>query len=63
MTLTLHPGAVSLADLEHLYWTGEAARLDPSFDPAIRAPFRWPIWNISTGQARPPGSIPPSTRR
>ncbi|WP_152048953.1 histidine ammonia-lyase [Aureimonas psammosilenae] len=58
MTLTLHPGAVSLADLEHLYWTGEAAKLDPSFDPAIErgaariaeiAGGNEPVYGINTG--------------
>ena len=58
MTLTLHPGAVPLQDLETLYWTGEAARLDPSFDPGIRkaaeriaaiAGGEEPVYGINTG--------------
>jgi histidine ammonia-lyase len=36
MTVTLHPGAVSLKELETIYWTGESARLDPSFDAGIQ---------------------------
>ena len=36
MTVNLHPGSVSLKDLEAIYWTGENARLDPSFDVRIK---------------------------
>lgn len=36
MTVTLRPGAVSLKELETIYWTGESARLDPSFDAGIQ---------------------------
>jgi histidine ammonia-lyase len=36
MTVILHPGSVSLKDLETIYWTGDGARLDPSFDAGIR---------------------------
>ena len=35
MTITLHPGSVSLADLEAIYRTGVAARLDDAFRPGI----------------------------
>jgi histidine ammonia-lyase len=36
MTVTLHPGSVSLKDLETIYWSSESARLDSSFDTGIR---------------------------
>ena len=36
MTVILHPGRVSLADLETIYWTGESAKLDQSFDAGIQ---------------------------
>ncbi|WP_102960594.1 histidine ammonia-lyase [Mangrovicella endophytica] len=37
MTITLHPGRVTLADLQAIYWNGAAARLDTSADAAIEA--------------------------
>lgn len=58
MTLTLRPGSVPLADLERLYWTGEAARLDASFDAGIAgcaeriaaiAGGSVPVYGINTG--------------
>jgi len=58
MAITLHPGAVSLATLETIYWTGEPAQLDPSCDPAIaKAAARIaeiasgdaPVYGINTG--------------
>ncbi|MDX3928640.1 MAG: histidine ammonia-lyase [Shinella sp.] len=58
MTITLHPGAVSLKTLETIYWIGEAAVLDRSFDAAIaRAADRIariaggnePVYGINTG--------------
>ncbi len=58
MTLTLRPGAVSLQDLEHLYWTGEPARLDAAFDAGIVrgaervaaiARGNAPVYGINTG--------------
>lgn len=35
MTVTLHPGSVPLSDLETIYRTGAAARLDEAFRPGI----------------------------
>ncbi len=58
MTLTLHPGRVSLQDLERIYRRGEAARLDGGFDAAIRrsalrtaaiAEGEAPVYGINTG--------------
>ncbi|MEB2845473.1 histidine ammonia-lyase [Rhizobiales bacterium RZME27] len=58
MTITLHPGSVSLAQLETIYWTGEPAKLDASFDAGIeRATARIaeiaagnaPVYGINTG--------------
>ena len=58
MTITLHPGSVPLRDLETIYWTGEPARLDPSFDAGIdKAAARIaeivagnaPVYGINTG--------------
>ena len=58
MTVTLHPGSVPLDDLERLYWTGEAARLDPGCDAAILrgaariaaiAAAGEPVYGINTG--------------
>jgi histidine ammonia-lyase len=58
MTITLHPGSVPLKTLETLYWTGEATRLDASFDAGIeKAAARIaqiaggdePVYGINTG--------------
>ncbi|NKF32061.1 aromatic amino acid lyase, partial [Pseudomonas sp. BGM005] len=58
MTITLHPGSVSLRDLEIIYWTGEPARLNPDFDAGIiKAAARIaeiaagnaPVYGINTG--------------
>ena len=58
MTVILHPGSVPLSDLETIYWTGEPAKLDPSFDAGIlRAAARIaeiaagnaPVYGINTG--------------
>ncbi len=58
MTITLHPGTVSLQELETIYWTGEAARLDRSFDKGIEkaaariaeiAAGNAPVYGINTG--------------
>ncbi|MGA1804093.1 histidine ammonia-lyase [Rhizobium sp. HT1-10] len=58
MTITLHPGSVSLAELATIYWTGEPAVLDRSFDAGIeRAAARIaeiaagnaPVYGINTG--------------
>jgi len=58
MTITLHPGSVSLKDLETIYWTGVPARLDPAFDTGIvKAAARIaeiaagnaPVYGINTG--------------
>ncbi|TCL96290.1 histidine ammonia-lyase [Rhizobium sp. PP-WC-2G-219] len=58
MTLVLQPGSVPLSTLETLYWTGEPARLDPSFDAGIEkaaariaeiAGGNAPVYGINTG--------------
>jgi len=50
MTITLHPGSVTLSTLETLFWTEESARLDPSFYPGIeKAAAR--IAEIAAGDA------------
>ncbi|MDR9772786.1 histidine ammonia-lyase [Rhizobium hidalgonense] len=58
MTITLHPGSVSLKDLEIIYWTGAPARLDPAFDAGINkaaariaeiAAGNAPVYGINTG--------------
>ncbi|WP_457587714.1 histidine ammonia-lyase [Ensifer canadensis] len=58
MTIILHPGSVPLEDLETIYWTGEPARLDPSFDAGIEKAARRiaeivagnaPVYGINTG--------------
>jgi len=58
MTLMLYPGRVSLSDLEAIYWTGEAARLDRSCDDAMTksatriaeiAAGSEPVYGINTG--------------
>lgn len=58
MTIILHPGSVPLKDLETIYWTGEPARLDPSFDTGIKkaaariaeiAAGNAPVYGINTG--------------
>lgn len=58
MTITLHPGSVSLQDLATIYWTGVPAKLDPSFDAGILKAARRiaeiaagnaPVYGINTG--------------
>ncbi|MBX9456058.1 MAG: histidine ammonia-lyase [Rhizobium sp.] len=58
MTITLHPGSVTLAELQSIYWDGETARLDPCFDAAIlRSAARIaeiasgtePVYGVNTG--------------
>ena len=58
MTIILHPGSVPLQDLETIYWTGEPARLDPSFDAGIEKAAKRiaeivagnaPVYGINTG--------------
>ncbi len=58
MTITLHPGRVTLADLSHIYWTGESAALDRGFDAGIEkaaariaqiAAGNEPVYGINTG--------------
>lgn len=58
MTITLHPGSVPLKTLETIYWTGEAAKLDASFDAGIQkaaariaeiAAGDEPVYGINTG--------------
>lgn len=58
MTITLHPGSVPLADLAKIYWQGEPAVLDRSFDAGIeRAAARIaaiaagnePVYGVNTG--------------
>ena len=58
MTITLHPGSVTLADLARIYWNGEAAVLDRGFDAGIEraagriaaiAAGNEPVYGINTG--------------
>ncbi|MFC3164883.1 histidine ammonia-lyase [Ciceribacter thiooxidans] len=58
MTITLHPGSVTLSDLAAIYWNDKSAVLDRSFDPAIeRAAARIaaiaagnePVYGVNTG--------------
>ncbi|MGN7292775.1 histidine ammonia-lyase [Rhizobium sp. SAFR-030] len=58
MTITLHPGSVTLADLARIYWNGEAAVLDRDFDAGIEraagriaaiAAGNEPVYGINTG--------------
>jgi histidine ammonia-lyase len=58
MTLILHPGSVSLALLEKIYWSGAMVKLDPACDVAIaRAASvveqvvqgNAPVYGINTG--------------
>ena len=58
MTITLHPGSVTLAELQAIYWTGENARIDPSFDAGINrsaariaeiASGSEPVYGVNTG--------------
>lgn len=58
MTITLYPGSVPLADLAKIYWHGEPAVLDRSFDAGIeRAAARIatiaagnePVYGVNTG--------------
>ena len=58
MTITLHPGSVPLADLAKIYWNGEPAVLDPSFDAGIEraanriaaiAAGNEPVYGVNTG--------------
>ena len=58
MTITLHPGHVTLEQLRHIYWDGAAASLDRAFDAGIaRAAKRIdeiargnaPVYGVNTG--------------
>lgn len=58
MPIILNPGSVPLADLERIYWEGEAARLDPAHDEAVArsaaviariAIGNAPVYGINTG--------------
>jgi histidine ammonia-lyase len=58
MTITLHPGSVTLAELQAIYWNGENAKLEPGFDAAIRksaariaeiASGTEPVYGVNTG--------------
>ncbi|KAA1179531.1 histidine ammonia-lyase [Rhizobium tropici] len=58
MTIVLHPGSVSLQQLATIYWTGEPAKLDASFDAGIAkaaariaeiAAGNAPVYGINTG--------------
>ncbi len=58
MTITLHPGRVTLAELSQIYWTGEAALLDRSYNAGIEkaaariaqiAAGNEPVYGINTG--------------
>lgn len=37
MTITLHPGNVTLAELAAIYWDNGRAKLDRSFDAGIKS--------------------------
>ena len=58
MTITLTPGSVALSDLATIYWTGEPARIDPSFHAGIEKAARRiaeiasgnaPVYGVNTG--------------
>jgi histidine ammonia-lyase len=58
MTITLHPGSVTLAQLQAICWTGKSARLDHAFDAAINrssariseiANGSEPVYGVNTG--------------
>ncbi|MFC5386612.1 histidine ammonia-lyase [Aquamicrobium segne] len=58
MTITLHPGSVPLADLAAIYWNGDNAVLDRSFDDNIKkaaariaaiAAGNEPVYGVNTG--------------
>lgn len=58
MTIILHPGTVSLRDIETIYWHGTPVKLDPSFHAGIEAAARRiaeiaagnaPVYGINTG--------------
>ena len=58
MPILLKPGQVSLNELEAIYWDGQAARLDPSFDAGMQraadrvaeiAAGNAPVYGINTG--------------
>ncbi|SMC93876.1 histidine ammonia-lyase [Rhizobium sp. RU36D] len=58
MTITLHPGRVSLAELAQIYWSSESAVLDRNFDAGIEeaaariaeiAAGNAPVYGINTG--------------
>jgi histidine ammonia-lyase len=58
MTLTLAPGKATLADLAHLYWTGDGLALDPACRPAVEAAVARvnaaaqgsePVYGVNTG--------------
>jgi histidine ammonia-lyase len=58
MPITLHPGSVTLAQLQTIYWDGESARLDTAFDAGINrsaariaeiASGTEPVYGVNTG--------------
>jgi histidine ammonia-lyase len=58
MAITLHPGSVTLAQLQAIYWNDEPARLDHTFDEAINrsaariaeiANGSEPVYGVNTG--------------
>jgi histidine ammonia-lyase len=58
MTIILHPGSVTLAQLQAIYWNGENVRLDASFDAGIKrsaariaeiASGSEPVYGVNTG--------------
>lgn len=58
MTITLHPGSVTLAQLQTIYWGGGNARLDAAFDAGINrsaariaeiASGTEPVYGVNTG--------------
>ncbi|MCO5731239.1 histidine ammonia-lyase [Rhizobium sp. SSA_523] len=58
MTITLTPGSVSLKDLEQIYWSGDAVRIEPAFHAGIEKAARRiaeiasanaPVYGVNTG--------------
>ncbi|MGR6468478.1 histidine ammonia-lyase [Rhizobium sp. PAMB 3182] len=58
MTIVLKPGHVALSELETIYWTGEPARIEPSYHAGIEkaaariaeiAAGNEPVYGINTG--------------
>ena len=67
MTITLHPGSVTLAQLQAIYWNGESAKLDHTFDAAINrssariaeiANGSEPVYGVNTGFGKLASIVP-----